>query len=274
MLALLAATAPLSFSLSGGVWGGRVAAPRMHLPATMLLPDPAAADALSHLTRDVSSLIAAEAEAAPITPLLLAELSVAGGMCAGGNLLHTFGNVDEPKEEGMYAEGEVDIYRDSPLRYMGYVNEMGEAFRPLVPVEVVYLSYVAAIAYILADTLDKGVRGSKIPGPNANMRATFGAVDTFAWQMLASVIFPSFCINRLVTLIVAVQAGYAPFQLPDLLTAGWIATALGLGAIPLLITPLDVLAHWNLNGSFRKLSAKVLGESGEAPVAVKEKMGV
>ena len=89
MLALLAATAPLSFSLSGGVWGGRVAAPRMHLPATMLLPDPAAADALSHLTRDVSSLIAAEAEAAPITPLLLAELSVAGGMCAGGlSLIH------------------------------------------------------------------------------------------------------------------------------------------------------------------------------------------
>ena len=33
-----------------------------------------------------------------------------------------------------------DIYRDSPLRFLGYANEVGEAFRPLVPVEAVYLS--------------------------------------------------------------------------------------------------------------------------------------
>ena len=32
--------------------------------------------------------------------------------------------------------------------------EVGEAFRPLVPVEAVYLSYVAAISYILAATSD------------------------------------------------------------------------------------------------------------------------
>ena len=36
-----------------------------------------------------------------------------------------------------FVEGEVDIYRDSPLRYLGYANECGEAFRPLVPVELV-----------------------------------------------------------------------------------------------------------------------------------------
>ena len=32
------------------------------------------------------------------------------------------------------AAPEVDIYRDTPLRYAGYANEVGEAFRALVSV--------------------------------------------------------------------------------------------------------------------------------------------
>jgi hypothetical protein len=31
-------------------------------------------------------------------------------------------------------EGEVDIYRDTPVRLLGYANEVGEAFRALVHV--------------------------------------------------------------------------------------------------------------------------------------------
>ena len=39
---------------------------------------------------------------------------------AAGTALHSgaFGEVDEPEEPGM-VEGEIDIYRDSPLRYLG-----------------------------------------------------------------------------------------------------------------------------------------------------------
>mgnify|MGYP003685013001 CR=1 FL=1 len=40
--------------------------------------------------------------------------------------------------------------------------------------------------------------------------------------------------------------------------ASWIPTACGLVSIPLLIVPLDVLAHWVLNGSLRKVSSEVL----------------
>lgn len=256
MLALLAATAPLSVSLGGLA---QPLAPQLRAaPAAMSLTE------LSPSLEHISELVANAGAAAPITPLLISELSVAGVLFAGGNWLHTFGDVDEPKEEGMYAEGELDIYRDSPLRYMGYVNEMGEAFRPLVPVEVVYFTYVLAIGYILADTIDKGTRGAKLPGSKSGLRAIFGGVDTFLWQMQASVVFPSFVINRLVTLIVALQAGYGPFELPEELRAGWIATVLGLASIPVLIVPLDVLAHWCLNGSFRQLSSSVLADKAEA----------
>ena len=44
---------------------------------------------------------------------------------------------------------EVDIYRDTPLRYLGYANEVGEAFRALVHVNWVKLSYGVASAYVV-----------------------------------------------------------------------------------------------------------------------------
>ena len=137
----------------------------------------------------------------------------------------------------------------------GYANECGEAFRPIVPVIFVILSYVAAISYVLADTVDKGKKGADAPGANSIARAVLGSVDTFVWQMLASVVFPSFIINRLVTLIVTLQA---TVDLPEALQADWIATVLGLVAIPLLITPLDTLTHWILNGSLRKVNKQIL----------------
>ena len=50
---------------------------------------------------------------------------------------------------------EVDIYRDTPVRLLGYANEVGEAFRALINVKYVYASYGVASAYVLADTFDK-----------------------------------------------------------------------------------------------------------------------
>lgn len=226
-----------------------VLAPRAR--AGMMVIDPASA------VSTVSTLLAEGAE--EFTPYFYTQLGLCGALYTYGNVLHSgaLGEVEEPKEVGI-VEGEVDIYRDSPLRYLGYANECGEAARPLVPVELVYFTYFLAISYVLADTVDKGKKGAAAPGADAPLRATLGATDTFLWQMLASVIFPSFCINRLVTLLVTLQAGDT---LPELLTSGpaeFIPTVLGLLAIPLLIVPLDVLAHWTLNGSFRKVTGAIL----------------
>merc|ERR1711909_6884 len=65
--------------------------------------------------------------------------------------------------EAMAETGEVDIYRDTPLRYLGYANEVGEAFRALMHVRWVRATYGVASAYVLADTYDKGVKQSKEP---------------------------------------------------------------------------------------------------------------
>ena len=49
---------------------------------------------------------------------------------------------DEADSVGDGEEKEVDIYRDTALRYMGYANEVGEAFGPIVPAWIVPFSYV------------------------------------------------------------------------------------------------------------------------------------
>ncbi|TNM92004.1 hypothetical protein fugu_019016 [Takifugu bimaculatus] len=67
----------------------------------------------------------------------------------------------------------VDIYRDTWVRFLGYANEVGEAFRALVP-----------------------AHGDN---PGKSGRVAVAVVDTFVWQALASVIIPGFTINRWMT---------------------------------------------------------------------------
>ncbi|EOD06449.1 hypothetical protein EMIHUDRAFT_249897 [Emiliania huxleyi CCMP1516] len=141
-----------------------------------------------------SALLANGAAAQDFTPLLLGQAGVCGSMLVGGYGLEKFGDVPEPKEVGA-EDGAVDIYRDSPLRYCGYLNEVGEAFRPLIPVEIVYLS-----------------RGRMRTPKRATGRLPVKLLGTFVQApWLASVVFPSFCINRLVVILVSLQAqAYCP----------------------------------------------------------------
>lgn len=44
------------------------------------------------------------------------------------------------------------------FRFLGYANEVGEAFRSLVPKSIVWFSYALSSGYVLADTVHKGVK--------------------------------------------------------------------------------------------------------------------
>lgn len=44
----------------------------------------------------------------------------------------------------------------------GYANEVGEAFRALVPVSLVWGSYAVATAYVTADAVDKGKKAAAV----------------------------------------------------------------------------------------------------------------
>lgn len=44
------------------------------------------------------------------------------------------------------------------FRFLGYANEVGEAFRSLVPKSIVWFSYALSSGYVLADTVHKGIK--------------------------------------------------------------------------------------------------------------------
>ncbi|NXP04125.1 MTFP1 protein, partial [Thinocorus orbignyianus] len=178
---------------------------------------------------------------------------------------------------------EPDLYRDTWVRYLGYANEVGESFRPLVPVPVVWASYGVATAYVTADAIDKGRKAATVSvtpspprywcppashdhpalslpqaHPQDPMRVGVAVVDTFVWQSLASVAIPGFTINRLCAASLALLGAVTRWPLA---LRRWTTTALGLAAIPLIITPIDRSVDFLMDSSLRKL----YGAPGEPP---------
>lgn len=153
----------------------------------------------------------------------------------------------------MSNDKEVDIYRDTPVRLLGYANEVGEAFRALVTVKWVHLSYGVASAYVLADTYDKASKMHKaLPAndPSKNKKVGLEAMDTVLWQAFASVIVPGFTINRICAGSLVGLAKVAP-KVP-LTTRKWITTFIGLGVIPFIVHPIDNFVHFAMDNSTRK----------------------
>jgi fission process protein 1 len=48
-----------------------------------------------------------------------------------------------------------DIYKDTPIRLLGYANEVGESLRGFIGAKWVNISYGIATLYVFADTIDK-----------------------------------------------------------------------------------------------------------------------
>lgn len=128
-----------------------------------------------------------------------------------------FPSVEVIKEDVVEEEEEFDALRDGPLRYLGYANELGEAFAAWLPVGGVPLSYAVAIGYVLVDTGDKGLKayakaGEELSGMGelhpevdasklAGILAGERALDTVVWQLLASVAIPGATIHAVVAFV-------------------------------------------------------------------------
>lgn len=159
--------------------------------------------------------------------------------------------MEESKES---KDGSYDIFRDSPLRYLGYANEVGESFRYQFP-KWVMPSYVVAFGYCFADAGTSGYdvyqKGTQRGSTTTKVDALLATADTLIWQSLASVMIPGATINMVVK-----ASGFAvlrsPFALPAAV-AKWTPTAAGLGSIPLIISPIDHVAHFLLDSTLRKI---------------------
>lgn len=119
-----------------------------------------------------------------------------------------------------------------PIRLLGYANEVGEAFRPLIPRRLVNASYATSGAYVLADTAWTGSTVAKTGKSELTQTALVEAFDTLLWQTLASVLIPGATINRVVWAVRRVGA-----------ESTWLPTACGLASIPLIVHPIDHGVH-------------------------------
>lgn len=152
-----------------------------------------------------------------------------------------------------------DIWRHSPLRFAGYTNELGEAFRPLINVRWVYLSYACSMAYVIGDTVDKSSAERRralkngLDERHVQIDVTATALDVLGWQTIASVLVPGLVINRIVAAAGSAlkSAGRQPKMVP---------TLVGLAAIPLVVHPIDAATDALFDHVLRPIGRDKLAE--------------
>jgi len=138
----------------------------------------------------------------------------------------------------------VDPYRETSLRYMGYANELGEAFTSYLPDWGLPASYCVAASYVMFDTIDKGQKAYDAAEEEDKVIDTLRiSTETMTWQMLASVFWPG-SIIRVIVNMAAHMAGNDHQFLP---------TLVGLAAIPLIIKPIDTTVDKLMETSISKV---------------------
>ena len=114
------------------------------------------------------------------------------------------------------------------LRYLAYTSDVGEAFRPIVHVNVVRSAYGISWGYVLGDVGYNGYQDYHLGVRGTELRRTM--VERAVFQSFASMIFPAITIHEMVRLtkrhvFPRIQAGRY---------MRWGPTMCGLGVIPFL----------------------------------------
>ena len=149
-----------------------------------------------------------------------------------------------------------DIFRDSPLRYLGYANEVGESFRYQFP-RIVTPSYVIAFGYCFMDAATTGYntwtsydKSSSQSQSNRSREAqtVVATLDTLLWQTFASVMIPGYTINMLVK---ASRFAVSRTTTLPIFVATWLPTGVGLASIPFIVVPIDDTVDFVLDKTVR-----------------------
>ena len=75
---------------------------------------------------------------------------------------------------------ELDPYRDTPIRFIGYCSEVGESLRYIFP-RFVMPGYAIAFGYSCADTFDKGKRQFLLDGHKISPKLVTSCTDCLIW---------------------------------------------------------------------------------------------
>ena len=147
--------------------------------------------------------------------------------------------------------GEVDLARDTGLRYLGYANETGESFKFQFP-QFLTPSYALAYGYCLGDGLYKGLHYFYDHDAQMSSGVVKAFADALIFQCFASVLIPGNIIAFFV------ETSDEKIKELDALkdneaVVKWGPTAIGLGTIPFIVHPIDVSVDWVMEHSIRLL---------------------
>ncbi|KXJ27829.1 mitochondrial fission process protein 1 [Exaiptasia diaphana] len=156
----------------------------------------------------------------------------------------------------LFAHEDVDIFRDTSIRYLGYANEVGEAFKTHIPRSIYYGSYVVSSSYCLADAISKGRQVYRegeghIQSSVLRRRTVETTIEAGVWQGLASVVIPGFTINRICVSSRFILKRVA--RTMPVTTQTWITTLVGLSMIPVIIKPIDRGVDYLMEGTLNML---------------------
>eukprot|EP00817_Percolomonadidae_sp_ATCC50343_P006398 CAMPEP_0117425366 /NCGR_PEP_ID=MMETSP0758-20121206/5633_1 /TAXON_ID=63605 /ORGANISM="Percolomonas cosmopolitus, Strain AE-1 (ATCC 50343)" /LENGTH=166 /DNA_ID=CAMNT_0005209769 /DNA_START=33 /DNA_END=529 /DNA_ORIENTATION=- len=132
-----------------------------------------------------------------------------------------------------------DIWRDTAIRYLGYTNELGEAFRPMIPKSWVIGTYVISTGYALGDTADKAKK--EWDRTKSSKKTLREGLNTCIWQLAASVIIPGYCVHTIVALS---KKGLRNFKKGPI--RKWGPTVLGLSSIPFFPHLIDPVVDYGM----------------------------
>ncbi len=92
----------------------------------------------------------------------------------------------------MSSHDEKDIFRHTALRYLGYTNEVAEAFRYHISRRSIFLAYGISTMYVLGDGIDKTIKKHNkshfTTWMNKDLFKTFCL--TSLWQIISTEILP------------------------------------------------------------------------------------
>ncbi len=165
----------------------------------------------------------------------------------------------------------VDPYRETSLRYMGYANELGEAFTTYLPEWGLPASYCIAASYVIFDTIDKGEKAYQGAEEEDKIVDTLRiSTETLTWQMLASVFWPGSIIRVIVNMAASIISSN---NMDDNQVMHFLPTLIGISAIPMIVKPIDSTVDKIMEGSISKVIHGEIKTSEEAQVAAMTTVG-
>jgi len=142
-----------------------------------------------------------------------------------------------------------DIFRDTPVRYLGYANEVGESFHFIIP-KLLKPSYVLSFGYVFADTISKSRSQYLQDKRRITKMMMYKGLDCLLWQSFASVIIPGFIINRIVkasTLLLNIRS----FRRFPMMKKN-LPCLIGLTSIYFIVPPIDNFCHYVMDQTLRR----------------------